>query len=561
MTITLQISLLINQQRQSDEQRSAAMSNIVEPVPVPSHGVIVNRTGKYRYVYKVLRVYRNDKGRPTNDRVSIGVLTPDSDKMMIPNERYYHYYQQTAAASGPADLQLLGVKSIGASFLISKVLEDLGVSKILHQVLDPLCADSILTIANYMVCRGNVIEDIEDWCNEYSFSPIITPQNASLLFSSISSKKKMEFFKSWLSHNNIDGYLAYDVTSFSTYAKKIVDAQWDSNLDGEKLPQINLGCYLSYKTNLPIFYLTYPGSIIDISNIQYITQYNKELNIFDTIFIMDNGFCSTANLRWLHAEGMKYVMEVDTLHKTTRTAIEETQDSIDKNWHLCGDNVYGIAVHSHFYGVWGDMYVYFNPDLQQRKCADLYRLVGSQKEKLEQMMRISPHEAKHYQRFYNIKIGKNNEFTYSINQEKMTNEELKCGFYCIFSNSGLSINKVHEIYKNKVLIEKGLDDLKNHIDMKRLRIYNDDTTNGKVFCAFIALIAALTIEEKLRTINERGGSRRWSKCSLIGELEKIKVVSLSGGHNLMNSLTKTQLEIIEAFGFNESDLQSFAGRS
>jgi transposase len=76
----------------------------------------------------------------------------------------------------------------------------------------------------------------------------------------------MAFFKLWTRERAGDRYLAYDVTSFSSYAKGIEDTEWGYNRDGDKLPQVNLGCYMGYESALPLFYVTYPGSIIDKSH-------------------------------------------------------------------------------------------------------------------------------------------------------------------------------------------------------------------------------------------------------------------------------------------------------
>jgi transposase len=493
--------------------------------------------------------------------VRIGTLLPDSEDMMIPNERYYQYYPQSVVAGTQASLQLNGVKSIGASFLISKILQDLGVTRILNETLDPIRAESVLTIATYMACHGNVIEYIEDWCDEYSFNPPISPQKSSVIFSSISFKEQMTFFKSWLERNETGGFLAYDVTSFSTRAKNINDAEWGYNRDGEKIPQINMGCYLSFKTKLPMFYVTYPCSIIDKTNMSYIMRYNKDLGIKNIVFVMNIGFCSTSNLKWLHVAGIPYVMAVDSFHKTTRSAIDEVRDGIESYRFRCGDDAYGRTIHARCYGVSANMHVYYNPELHSLSRSDLYRQIDSQKDALEQMTKITPKDAIKFSRFYDIKIGKNDEFKYTINYDKVDYEEKNCGFFCIFSNTEYKVDEIYSVYRNKDIIEKGFDDLKNHIDMKRLKTHNDGTTDGKLFCAFIALISVSVIAEKLRIMNEKGGKRRLSKESLMNQLNKIKVVSLGDGLDIMNAVTKRQREILESFGFTESDLRSYALKS
>jgi hypothetical protein len=68
---------------------SLAASVLVE---LPDSGITVARCGKYRPVYKVHRSYRNEKGKPTNDRVIIGKLDLETGKL-IPNNNYYQYYK------------------------------------------------------------------------------------------------------------------------------------------------------------------------------------------------------------------------------------------------------------------------------------------------------------------------------------------------------------------------------------------------------------------------------------------------------------------------------------
>ena len=75
-----------------------------------------------------------------------------------------------------------------------------------------------------------------------------------------------------------------------------------------------------------------------------------------------------------------------------------------------------------------------------------------------------------------------------------------------------------------------------------------------MFCAFIALIAAMELEKKL---SEYKQVHAISKSALISELEKIKVVFMVGGKRLMNPLTKKQRDIFELCGISEDDLKSF----
>ena len=57
-------------------------------VPVPEHGAVKRRMGDKIYLYYATAVYRNEKGQPTCDRVSIGRYDEETG-MLIPNRNYY----------------------------------------------------------------------------------------------------------------------------------------------------------------------------------------------------------------------------------------------------------------------------------------------------------------------------------------------------------------------------------------------------------------------------------------------------------------------------------------
>ena len=526
-------------------------------VALPDKEIIVRGKGKYRYVYKVLTTFRNDKGQPTNTRSAIGKLDEESG-MLIPNDNYWEYFGNTTTETEliiSNEAQLFDVRSIGATFLIGKILESLGVTGILMNTFGASKASAIITAIIYMVCRGNVFEYISDWheSHTYTEAPLTSP-GSSALFSSITFEERMAFFKAWVLQQANNEYFAYDVTSFSSYATGITETEWGYNRDKEKLPQINLGCYLGQKSGLPIFYVTYPGSIVDKSHMSYMMAYNEPLGISKTCFVMDKGFCSTANVEYMHSNELPYIMGVDITHKSTRAAIDEVREGIVSMRYLVNTGIYARCIHSRFYGSTSTMHIYFDPDLAERQRRDLYRIVEAKEEILSQLEQLTKKEAKRYQNHYNITLAENGTFTYERNYEKIDVAAMNCGFFCLLTNTCAESAKVLSIYKRKDTIEKGFDDLKNYIDMKRLRTHSSNTTDGKMFCAFIALIGAIEIVNRLSTFMKE---KSMSKDAVIFELEKIKIVFMNDGRRLINPVTKTQRTILKLCGFSEDDIKLY----
>jgi hypothetical protein len=510
-------------------------------VPLPDSGIIIRRAGKYRTVYKVLKTFRNEKKQPTNNRVAIGRLDIESG-MLIPNDAYWEHYNESVQYTNQSEasdtIAIDIIQSVGAAFLIENILESLGVASILRNSFGQKKAVAILTAATYMASEGNVFEHVGDWCEEHMPSSAwLTSQSASALFASITNAEKMSFFREWVAMQLNNDYLAYDVTSFSSYAGRILDTEWGYNRDGDNLPQINFGCYLGQQSGLPIFYVTYPGSIVDKSHMKYMMAYNSDLGVDSVCFIMDKGFCTTLNVQYMHGKEIQYIIAAGTDTLTAREAIDNARSSIVTMRNCVRPGVYACSTHSRFYGVTTNMHVYFNPELAERQRRDLYRLVEADEERLRQLEQLTKKEAKRYSARFKIQLAEDEKFTFERDYEKIDKSAGNCGFFCILSNTDTDSTGVLDIYRRKDVIEKGFDDLKNHIDMKRLRTHSGDTTDGKMFCAFIALIAISEIAKRTAAGMKE---KPIGKIELMNELEKIKAVYLSNGRHLMNPVTKTR---------------------
>ena len=93
--------------------------------------------------------------------------------------------------------------------------------------------------------------------------------------------------------------------------------------------------------------------------------------------------------------------------------------------------------------------------------------------------------------------------------------------------------------------------------MKRLRTHSDETTDGKLFCCFIALIAISQIQAKVGPVL-KASKQSASKKDVLAELDKIKTIDAPSGRRLMNPPTKLQRDILEAVGLTEEGLKAYA---
>ena len=535
------------------KKRGEIMSlNDYVTVAMPERKITINSSNKNRtrYVYYTKRAYRNSKNQPTSEKILIGKRNPESG-MLIPNKNYFDIFGQD---------MILYTKSIldfGNFFAINSVLGELGVSNILKKIFKK-DYEKIISIAAYMLCEGNVLFYCDDWCSE-TFTHLdcpITSQSSSRLFEDISYENRMRFFREWSKLRSASEYIAYDVTSFSSYSAGNEYLEWGYNRDSEKLPQINLGMYFGETSRLPIYYCVYPGSILDKTHLQYMMQDNEILGIEKVKFVMDKGFYSLSNVRFMQEKGYPFILCVSNSLTASKKILEKYRTILTSSrYYSKVHDVYATSKNTDKYGVDANLHIFYDPTKAMLEENELYQKINILENRLSQTKKIPSKTArKKYEKYFDI-TENDGSISYKHNYEKIDNEKAYNGFFLLLTtDTEKNPNEILEIYKRKDLVEKSFDNLKNHMDMKRIRCHNKSTTEGKIFVAFIGLIIKSHMENILSEYMDTNNS---TIEKVIRELKKIKVVTLQNGKRLMNPLTKKQKEILTFFKITEIDIKDY----
>jgi transposase len=437
-------------------------------------------------------------------------------------------------------------------------MENLGLKNILINIFGKERADLMHAAVLFMVSRGNVFENVSDFCEENTLHETpLHSQKSSELFASITHDERTIFYKKWIALQNEDSFWAYDVTSVSTYSKGLKEAEKGYNKDREKLPQINIGCFTSQNSGRPIYYVSYPGSIVDKSHLQYMMAHNDEFGVKNLGFVLDRGFCEADNVQYLDENKYTFVLGVITSHKTVSSAVDNCRDDIISTRYRIEENMYGKSVKGKFYGVESTMHVYFDPILRENQRDHMLRTVEMKETELSKKDKLTKKDIKKFIDYFDINLNKDKTFTFKRNWDKIDYQARNLGLFCILSNTDLSSEEVLSVYRRRDVIEKNFDEIKNRIDMKRLRTHQTETTDGKLFCSFLSLIVSAEMGEKLRDLMVE---KSWSKDGVIAELEKIKLVTIAEKIKGLNHMTKKQKTIFNSFGLTESDLNAYLSR-
>ena len=453
-------------------------------VKMPEHCVKVPRNGT-TYIQYTLRSYRNEKGKPTSDRIAIGKLD-DETGMLIPNRNYYEIFEKT-----DPDSMLEIVRSNGVYLLFSKICKKIGLERLVQQLF-PDNWEQILTVAQYMLSEGNVMYYLPDWQDEnVSYTDErMTEQEISRLLSSIDETSRLLFFRLWMKEKYKGEYLAYDVTSISSYSKQLENLEWGYNRDKEILPQINMAMYYGEESRLPLYYRVYPGSITDKTHLRYMLEDSEMLDVKKVKYVMDRGFYSADNLRFITDQGNRFVIAIPNNLKYVRDLIlKHKAELINRSeCHLGIGMTYGKSYEINELGFRMRVHLYYDAQKAATECEDLYTELNKIENELSQMEE-APDKKLHYDKYFYINKAKDGSFGY-IRNHKAINEALSlCGFFVISETDFQKTTaEILELYRRRDVIEKAFDNLKNSLDMHRLYAKKDEVVEGKLFCTFIALI-------------------------------------------------------------------------
>lgn len=109
-----------------------------------------------------------------------------------------------------------------------------------------------------------------------------------------------------------------------------------------------------------------------------------------------------------------------------------------------------------------------------------------------------------------------------------------------------------QVYRDKDVVEKSFDDLKNQLDMKRLRMHNSRTTDGRLFVQFIALIYMSALRREMR---KSGLIKYYNIRELLKEMEPLTKIKYSGRYGyILTERTKAQKNIMKLLGMSDDGI-------
>ena len=189
-------------------------------------------------------------------------------------------------------------------------------------------------------------------------------------------------------------------------------------------------------------------------------------------------------------------------------------------------------------------HVYMNPDAAVQARNKLY---SQAQELIAQVKRDPEGNLQHpdVKKYLIVRKSDKNEAGYTINirHDVISDELTTAGWLVIISNHVDNAEDAIHIYRDKDVVEKGFQRMKNYLDLARLRVHSDNAMQNKIFIGFIALIITAHIH---KVMFENRLYTAWTMKKMIKTLERLKVHYIKNDR-IVSPLTKEQKGIFEAF--------------
>jgi hypothetical protein len=308
--------------------------------------------------------------------------------------------------------------------------DKIGLTAIIAEIF-PESWHELITCAMYMACESNVMMYINDWCDmtEPLMGAMIDQRRCGELFASISHDARVKFFQKWIKARSEQEYIAYDVTSISTSAQDIDIAEWGHNRDGDNMQQINLGMYYGESSQIPVYYDVYNGSVPDKSCLPFMFENAKNLGICNVRYVMDRGFMTEPNLRYMHNNTMPFIIPMPMSMVEAKQFVDEHMKEIrtSGNW-INKHEIYGNAYRRDLYGFPMRAHLYFSPD----KCTNEEKKLHEHVEKLaKELQSLSGKRIpKKYTDYFTVTKPPASQASFEIDNKKF-DEHLKRRLFCI----------------------------------------------------------------------------------------------------------------------------------
>ena len=547
-------------------------------VKIPSvKGKITIRNKKnIKYIeYEYDRIYNPERRYTFPKRVTIGKQSKEDPSLMQPNENFLKYFPDTELPEEKNRTARSSCIRVGSYFVIRKIMNDCKIPEILGRYFEEKDLGLFLDFAAYSIVSEN---NAAQYYPDYAYNhPLFTQgmkqysdSKVSGFLNGITSDQSAGFLNEWneARDHREKIYISYDSTNKNCQAGDIEMVEFGHPKNDAGLPVFNYAVAYDTSNREPLFYENYPGSINDVSQLQYMLDKAAGYGYKKTGFILDRGYFSRENIEYMDQCGYSFVIMVKGMSSLVNELILENKGKFENK--RCNSiyeyGVYGMTIRRKLYAADEKeryFHLYHSISKESAERAEIENRISH----MEQFLKRHQNEVKEFgpgfeKYFYLHYDEKSKVFLLPEEKCSVVERELDlAGYFCIITSDKMTAKEAIELYKSRDTSEKLFRGDKSYLGNKSIRVYSEESARAKIFIEFVAMIIRCRIYTSLKDEMKKMDKKPnyMTVPAAIKELEKIEMVrQLDNVYRLDHAVTANQKAILKAFGMDANQIKYLA---
>ncbi|MFR2371541.1 MAG: transposase [Anaerobutyricum sp.] len=524
---------------------------------------------EYDRIYDPVRQYTFPK------RVTIGKLSETDPELMQPNQNFLKYFPDAELPEKKNRTSRSSCLRVGAYFVLRKIIEEYNMVELLGGYFEQRDLGLFLDLAVYSIIAEN---NAAQYYPDYTYNhPLFTngmkqysDSTVSDFLNSVTDDQSIGFLNSWNETRNHREkiYISYDSTNKNCQAGDIEMVEFGHPKVDVGQPVFNYAVAYDTHNQEPLFYEKYPGSLNDISQLQFMLDKAFGYGYKKIGFILDRGYFSCENIQYMDKCGYSFVIMVKGMASLVNELVLEHKGTFESKRvnNIYEYGVYGKTVRHRLYA--GDkkeryFHLYHSISKESAERAGIENRLNQMTLYLKKYQNKVKEFGPGFEKYFNLHYDEKTQ-AFVLPEERCTVVEREldlAGYFCIITSEKMSAKEAIELYKSRDTSEKLFRGDKSYLGNKSIRVYSEESARAKIFVEFVAMILRCKMYTKLKEEMKKLEKKPnyMTVPAALKELEKIEMVrQLDNVYRLDHAVTANQNTILNAFGLDANHIKYYA---
>ena len=524
---------------------------------------------EYDRIYDPVRQYTFPK------RVTIGKLSETDPELMQPNQNFLKYFPDAELPETKNRTSRSSCLRVGAYFVLRKIIEEYNLAELLGGYFEQRDLGLFLDLAVYsIIAENNAAQYYPDYIYNH---PLFTngmkqysDSTVSDFLNSVTDDQSIGVLNSWNeTRNHLEKiYISYDSTNKNCQAGDIEMVEFGHPKVDVGQPVFNYAVAYDTHNQEPLFYEKYPGSLNDISQLQFMLDKAFGYGYKKIGFILDRGYFSSENIQYMDKCGYSFVIMVKGMASLVNELVLEHKGTFESKRvnNIYEYGVYGKTVKHRLYA--GDkkeryFHLYHSISKESAERAGIENRLNQMTLYLKKYQNKVKEFGPGFEKYFNLHYDEKTQ-AFVLPEERCTVVEREldlAGYFCIITSEKMSAKEAIELYKSRDTSEKLFRGDKSYLGNKSIRVYSEESARAKIFVEFVAMILRCKMYTKLKEEMKKLEKKPnyMTVPAALKELEKIEMVrQLDNVYRLDHAVTANQNTILNAFGLDANYIKYYA---